>query len=421
MGLFNRMKKQLMEVIEWNDSSKDTIVYKFPLTEREEIMNSSSLVVRPGQVALFVHKGQIADVFSAGTYKLATENIPFLTKLLSLPTGFNSRIKADVYYVNIKQFVGQKWGTQNPVMMRDADFGNVRIRAYGVFGFKVDDPKTFMEEVFGTNEVYKVDDVLSQLKAILVQGISDSIAESKLSVLDLAANYKEFSKHIMECSQKEFNNLGLKITSMVVENISLPEAVEQALDERTKLGVMEDKTGTFTQYQAAQAMRDAAQNPSGGNFAGMGIGLGAGVAMGQNFSEALATENKPRQATKVCKHCGTKLKQGTKFCSECGSKQTENCPKCGAVIGDKDKFCPDCGQALFPTCPKCGAELKKNTKFCPECGERVLETAFETLSKAKEQKVLNKKGMIESELGDINPNSALGKKIIESMDDKKRK
>jgi len=373
MGLFSRMKRQLMEVIEWKDNSRDVIVYKFPLTERDEIMNSSTLVVRPGQVALFVHKGQIADVFSAGSYKLATENIPFLTKLLSLPTGFNSRVKADVYFVNVKQFVGQKWGTQNPVMLRDADFGNIRIRAYGVFGFKVDDAKTFMEEVFSTNEVYKVDDVVVQLKSILVQGMSDAVGESKISALDLASNYKEFSQQIMDCSQKEFNNLGLKLTSMVVENISLPEAVEKALDERTKLGVMEDKMGTFTQYQAAQAMRDAAQNPSGGNFASMGVGLGAGVAMGQNFSEALATENKPRQTQtdKACKKCGAKIKSGAKFCPECGAKQVESCPKCGASITEKDKFCPECGQSLICTCAKCGTELKKNAKFCPECGEKV--------------------------------------------------
>ena len=373
MGLFSKMKRQLMEVIEWKDNSRDVIVYKFPLTERDEIMNSSTLVVRPGQVALFVHKGQIADVFSAGSYKLATENIPFLTKLLSLPTGFNSRVKADVYFVNVKQFVGQKWGTQNPVMLRDADFGNIRIRAYGVFGFKVDDAKTFMEEVFSTNEVYKVDDVVVQLKSILVQGMSDAVGESKISALDLASNYKEFSQQIMDCSQKEFNNLGLKLTSMVVENISLPEAVEKALDERTKLGVMEDKMGTFTQYQAAQAMRDAAQNPSGGNFASMGVGLGAGVAMGQNFSEALATENKPRQSQtdQACKKCGAKIKSGAKFCPECGAKQVESCPKCGASITEKDKFCPECGQSLICTCAKCGTELKKNAKFCPECGEKV--------------------------------------------------
>ncbi len=371
MGLFSRMKRQLMEVIEWKDSSKDILVYRFPLTDRDEIMNSSSLVVRPSQVALFVHKGQVADVFGPGTYKLSTENIPFLTKLLSLPTGFNSRIKAEVYFVNTKQIVGQKWGTQNPVMMRDADFGNVRIRAFGVYSFKVDDAKVFMEEVFGSNEVFKAEDISEQLKPLLVQGVSDSIAESKISALDLAANYKEFSKTITDCTQPEFEKLGLKLVSMVIENISLPTEVEEALDERTKMGVMEDKMGTFTQYQAAKALRDAAQNEGGGNMAGIGVGLGAGVSMGQTFANALTTENKPKEKAETCIKCGAKLKTGAKFCPECGAKQANSCPKCGASISAKDKFCPECGTPLVKTCSKCGATLKAGSKFCPECGEKV--------------------------------------------------
>src|SRR5574344_299425 len=166
MGLFNFIKKQLLKVIEWKDNSKDTIVYHFPITDREEIMTSSTLVVRESQAAIFVHKGKVADVFGPGTYKLQTENIPFLTKLLSLPTGFESPIKADVYYVNTKQFVGQKWGTQNPIMMRDTDFGNIRLRGFGVYSYKVEDPKTFMNEIFGTKEVYTVSDMENQIKPL---------------------------------------------------------------------------------------------------------------------------------------------------------------------------------------------------------------------------------------------------------------
>ena len=149
MGLFNFVKKQLLKVIEWKDSSKDTIVYRFPLTDRDEIMTSSTLVVRESQVAIFVHKGEVADVFEPGTYKLSTENIPFLTKILSLPTGFDSPIKAEVYFVNTKQFVGQKWGTQNPIMMRDSEFGTIRLRGFGVYSFRVSDAKLFMKEVLG--------------------------------------------------------------------------------------------------------------------------------------------------------------------------------------------------------------------------------------------------------------------------------
>lgn len=353
MGLFNFAKKQLLSVIEWNDSTKDTLVYRFPLQKREEIMNSSTLVVRPSQVALFIHKGQICDVFAPGTYKLATENIPLLTKILSLPTGFDSPIKAEVYFINTKQMTGLKWGTQNPIMMRDAEFGNVRLRAYGIYSYKVQDAKKFMEEMFGTNELYTTAEVGEQMRPVIISGFSDAVAESKIGALDLAANYKEFSKSIVTASQPEFEKFGLKLCTLVVENISLPNEVEAALDERTKLGVMEDKMGTYTQYQAAQAMRDAAKNPSGGNLAGLGIGLGAGAEMGAMFGEALASaKNKKREApakpvaTKTCPNCHAEIKSTAKFCPECGTKQStkKHCIHCGAEAKSTAKFCPECGE-----------------------------------------------------------------------------
>ncbi|MBQ9786030.1 MAG: SPFH domain-containing protein, partial [Clostridia bacterium] len=226
MGIFNFFKKQLLKVVEWEDDSKDTIVYRYPLEDRDELMTSSTLVVRESQCAIFMHKGEIADVFGPGTYKLSTENIPFLTKLLSLPAGFESRIKAEIYYVNTKQFIGQKWGTQNPIMMRDDEFGNVRIRGFGVYSFRVTDAKKFMKEIFGTNAVYTVDDVAEQLKPMLIQGITDTLAEAKISALDLAANYREFAGSVMETCQKEFDEYGLSLTKFVIENISLPEEVE---------------------------------------------------------------------------------------------------------------------------------------------------------------------------------------------------
>ena len=370
MGLF-KFRRQLLEVIEWEDNTKDTLVYRYPLTDRDEIMNSSTLIVRPSQVAIFVHKGQVADIFAPGTYKLATENIPFLTKMLSLPTGFNSRIKAEVYFVNTKQINGQKWGTQNPVMMRDEDFGNVRIRAYGIYSFKITDPKLFMEEIFGTNEIYNAESAAEYLRPLIVQGVSDAVAESKISALDLAANYKEFSKNIVDEAQEDFKKIGLKLVSLVIENISLPEEVEKALDERTKLGITREVMGSYTQFQAANAMRDAAKNPSGGNLAGLGVGLGAGTGIGKVFTDNLATEDKPRQSKTVCDKCGAEIKKGAKFCPECGKPQGEVCPKCGATVSKNAKFCPECGASLRNTCKKCGTELKKGAKFCPECGTKV--------------------------------------------------
>lgn len=353
MGLFSFAKKQLLSIIEWNDNSKDTLVYRFKLEKREQIMNSSTLVVRPSQVALFVHKGQVCDVFSPGTYKLATENIPVLTKVLSLPTGFDSPIKAEIYFVNTKQITGNKWGTQNPIMMRDNDFGNVRIRAYGVYSYKVNDPKKFMEEMFGTNASYTASDVAMQMKSVLLQGFSDALGEGKYSALDLAANYKEIGNAVVAQNAEEFSKFGLKLCSVVIENISLPEEVEKALDERTKVGVMEDKVGTFTQLQAAQALRDAAKNPNGGNLAGLGVGLGAGAGIGNVFAEALSSaKDKPKEEKKVA---------------------TKECPSCHASMRATAKFCPECGEKMPTTkhCTNCGTEVKLTAKFCPECGEKL--------------------------------------------------
>lgn len=358
MGLFS--KKQLLKVIEWEDNTKNTVAYRYPLKDRDEIMNSSQLIVRPSQVALFVHKGQICDVFAPGTYKLATENIPILTKLLALPYGFNSPIKAEVYFVNTKQLTGLKWGTQNPIMMRDAEFGNVRIRAFGVYAFKVDNAKKFMEQMLGTNSSFTTEDVAEHIKPLVIQGFSDAVAESKISALDLAANYKEFSERIVEESQKEFDAYGLELTSLVIENISLPKEVEQALDESTKMGVMQNKMGTYMQYQAANAMRDAANNPNGNNLAGLGVGLGAAAGVGQMFSQAMASaQNVPNNNQNQEKPSN--------------AEATKECPSCHAKITGNSKFCPECGAKLPAKrfCPNCGAEVKEGSKFCSECGAKL--------------------------------------------------
>ncbi|MBO5394452.1 MAG: SPFH domain-containing protein [Clostridia bacterium] len=356
MGFF---KKQLLEVIEWTDESKDIIVYRYPQQKREEIMNSSTLVVRPSQTAVFVHKGQIADIFAPGSYKLATENIPFLTKMLSLPTGFDSPIKAEIYFINTKQFTGLKWGTQNPIMMRDADFGNVRLRGYGSYAFKVVNVRAFMEEVFGTNELYKVSDIEEYNRPLIIQGMTDALGEGQVSALDLAANYKEFANKIKEQTNPEFLKLGMKLSSVVIENISLPEEIEKALDERTRLGMLEDRVDTYTKLKAADALGDAAKNEGAGiNFAGIGVGIGAGSTLGQVLSGGVAAATAPAQPQQQTAPKGGKV-----------------CAKCGAHNGARAKFCSECGEKIAASafCPKCGAEVKKNAKFCSECGKKLGE------------------------------------------------
>ena len=239
-----------------------------------------------------------------------------------------------------------------------------------------------MREVFGTNSLYTVESLNQQIKPMVLQGFADAVAESKISALDLAANYREFSQTIVEASKADFDEFGIKLCSVVIENISLPEEVEKALDERTKLGVLSDKMGTYTQYQAANAMRDAANNPNGNNFAGMGVGLGAGVAVGGLMGDALkSAHDTPKEAPKAgkkCVKCGHELASDAKFCPECGTAQpvAKFCSNCGAKVEAGAKFCPECGAKIVQAsakkfCPNCGKEVSGNTKFCPECGTKI--------------------------------------------------
>ncbi len=351
MGLFGFFRRQMLEVIEWLDNDQNTMAYRYPLTKKDEIMNSSSLVVRPGQVAMFVHKGEICDIFTPGTYSLATENIPIITKIMALPTGFNSRIKAEVYFVNTKQINGVKWGTQNPIMIRDDEFGNVRLRSFGVFSFKVQNPRKFMEEAFGTNALFTKDNIVGHLKPAILQTFADSVAESKISALDLASHYSDFSKIIKADCKPHFDNFGLKLSSFIIENISLPEALENALDERSKLGMFSDKMGTYTQMAAAEALKSMAKNEGGaGAFVGMGAGLGTGAGLGSVMGQALASaQDKPKTkkvSKKTCSKCKAEIRSNAKFCPECGElqKKVKHCTSCGAEIKSSAKFCPDCGE-----------------------------------------------------------------------------
>ncbi len=327
MGIFNMIRGQLIDVIEWTNSDRDTMVYKYDM-HGKEIMMGAQLTVREGQTAIFVNEGQLADVFQPGRYELQTSNMPIMTALQAWKFGFNSPFKADVYFVNMTQFLDRKWGTANPVMMRDTEFGMIRLRAFGIYSFRVTDPTTFLKEVFGTASLYSTDGVEGQIKRTLVSGLSDAIAESKIPALDLAANYDELSNYAMQAINPKLAGLGLQLVSFVIENISLPEEVEKAMDRRTSMGVVGD-LNRYTQYQAAEAMREAANNPGG--TAGAGVGMGAGMAMGQMFAQAMGQQQTAaaqpaaapaaqQQGGKFCTECGTRLPDGAKFCSNCGSK-----------------------------------------------------------------------------------------------------
>src|SRR5689334_1998358 len=357
MGIFDRLSPtaQFIEVIEWLDDSANTLLYRFPVKE-QEIKNGAQLIVRESQVAVFVHEGQIADQFPPGRYTIDGGNTPILSKLGAWKYGFNSPFKAEVYFVNTKQFTDLKWGTPNPVMMRDTDFGMVRLRAFGIYTVRVSDPKAFIKEIAGTNARFVTEDIQGQLKRTLVGGFSDALAESKIAALDLASNYDELSKFTRDKLNDEFKTLGLELTKFVIENISLPQEVEAAMDKRTSMGVIGD-VGRYAQFQAADAMRDAAQNPGGG--AGTGVGLGAGFALGNAMAGAM--NNAMSQSNQS-------QSGGAQGAAQAGVP----CPKCGHQNAPGAKFCMECGAKQGPaTCANCQAELTPGAKFCNECGQKV--------------------------------------------------
>ena len=354
--------------IEWTDNSSDTLVYKYPFKNSgREVNRNSSLTVRESQVAIFVHKGKIADVFEPGIYQLDTGILPLLTKLAAWKYAFETPITLEVYFVNTKQFTNIKWGTQNPIMMRDPEFGVIRVRGYGAFAFKVDNPENFLRELFGTNSTFKTSDIKDYAKTMLISALSDALGESRISALDLAGNTLEFNEIVKAKIQDKFNELGLKLTNLFIENMSVPSEVEKAIDERSRLGVLGGATDTMMKMAAADAIRESAKNPGmGGTFASMGVGLGAGSAIGDAFKTAMGNQQQQAQApaqaptaaagaaagagsaagaTKTCPECGNAVPAGAKFCSNCGAKMPEKkfCSNCGAQLAPTAKFCPECG------------------------------------------------------------------------------
>ncbi len=347
MGFFkNMIKGQLIDVIEWIDDSRNVMVHRYDMNGKE-IMMGAQLTVRESQVAIFMNEGQIADVYTPGRHELTTSNMPIMTALKSWKFGFNSPFKADVFFVNTRQFLDLKWGTANPVMMRDAEFGVIRLRAFGIYSFRVKEPVLFLKEVFGTNSLFSVNDVEGQIKRLVVSSLSDAIAESKIPALDLAANYEELGSFSLKSMQPKVQAMGLELTSFIIENVSLPEEVEKVMDRRTSMGVLGDMN-RYTQYQAAEAMREAANNP-GGSMAGIGVGMSAGAMMGQMFNQSVQQQN----------------------VQPAPQAPRSSCISCNAAIAPQAKFCPECGaNQAAPKCKSCGVELTAGTKFCPDCGAK---------------------------------------------------
>jgi membrane protease subunit (stomatin/prohibitin family) len=288
MALMDFIKKQFIDILEWMEAGDGTLAWRYPMEDRE-IQNGASLTVRESQIAVFVNEGKIADAFGPGRYTLTTATLPILTYLKNWDKLFKSPFKSDVYFFSTRQQVDQRWGTTQPVTIRDKDFGAVRLRAFGNYSYRVADPKLFHTEISGTRDSYTVADLDGQLRGLMLQHISDAVASSGVAFLDLAANQVEFAKALMEATAPSFAALGLKLEGVTMQNVSLPEELQKILDQKIGMGMVGGDMGKFMQYQTAQAIPKFAEGAGqgGGGIAGDAMGLGAGVALGQVMAQQL--------------------------------------------------------------------------------------------------------------------------------------
>jgi membrane protease subunit (stomatin/prohibitin family) len=347
MGLGGFFRKQFIDVIQWTEDEPGVLAWRFPMADME-IQNGASLTVRESQKAVFVNEGRVADAFEPGRYTLATSTLPLLTNLMNWDKLFESPFKSDVYFFSTRVQTAQRWGTQNPVTIRDKDFGIVRLRAFGMYSWRLADPVVFMKAMSGTRETYGVADLEPHLKNLVVSRMSEAFAKSQVPFLDMAASTFAVGEAIEAQLAPAFAELGLALESFTVENLSLPEELQKRLDERIGMNMV-GNLGDYARYQAAQSIPIAAANEGG--IAGLGAGLGAGALLGQQMAQALggapaappagvptppAPPSAPPPAgaptdsaagaaggvaTKFCMHCGKAIPRTAKFCPECGGTQ----------------------------------------------------------------------------------------------------
>jgi len=314
--------KQLIDVIQWTETDETLLAYRYPMQDME-IQNGGQLTVRESQMALFVNEGRVADVFGPGLYTLTTRNLPVLTDLMNWDKGFESPFKSDVYFYSLRLRLDQKWGTATPITIRDKEFGAVRLRGYGIYSYRISDPKAFYTNVSGTRDSYYVSDLEGQLRNTIVAKMTDVFAPSEVAFVDMAANQAKLADKIAAGLKPAFAGLGLDLCQFVVENLSLPDELQKVLDQRIGMNMAGDPA-RYAQFQAAQSMPIAAANPGGA--AGAGVGLGAGLAMAQSMMGALkAPAAEPAAAaaadSKFCMDCGGTMPKRAKFCPDCGKPQ----------------------------------------------------------------------------------------------------
>ena len=323
MSILEFLGKQLIDVIQWTETDDNLLAYRYPMQDME-IQNGGRLTVRESQVAVFVNEGRIADVFQPGSYTLTTRNLPVLTDLMNWDKGFVSPFKSDVYFFSTRLRMDQRWGTATPVTIRDKEFGALRLRGYGIYSYRIADPKVFYSNVSGTRDAYYVADLEGQLRNTVVAKMTEAFAPGEVAFLDMAANQSKLADRIAGELKPAFAALGLELAQFILENLSLPEELQKVLDQRIGVAMAGD-LGQYTRFQAAQSLPLAAENPGGA--AGAGVGLGVGLAMAQTIAGAAKAASETPAAAPAAE-------EGAKFCMDCGKS-----------IPRRARFCPDCGKA----------------------------------------------------------------------------
>jgi membrane protease subunit (stomatin/prohibitin family) len=323
MSLRRFLEKQFIDVIQWNEPEEGLLAFRYPIADME-IQNGAQLTVRESQMAAFVNEGRIADVFGPGLHTLNTRNLPLLTNLMNWDKEFQSPFKSEVYFFSTRLQVDQHWGTSNPITIREKEFGAARLRAYGMYSYRISDPRAFFTNVSGTRDTYRTDELEGQLRETIVARLTDVIAPSGLAFLDMAANQAALAEKVVGQLKLSFSALGLSLNSFVIENLSLADELQKVLDQRIGINIAGD-LGRYTTFEVAQSLQAAASNPT--DAAGTGVELGAGLAMAQTLLNTIRTQPPIPAAAPVLVTAADKL-----------------CPQCGHAVSPTAKFCPECGK-----------------------------------------------------------------------------
>jgi len=365
-----------LEVIEWFDESGRELVHRIPQKGSGEIKFGAQLTVRESQAAVFFYKGRAVEAFGPGRHTLKTANIPILTKIASLPWALTSPLRAEVYFANMKVFTNLKWGTRDPVAFKDSELGLVRLRAFGVFNIQILQPLLFINRLVGTQGMYNTEAIEEYLNRVIVSRFNDHMGETIDTILNLPSRYEDLSEGLSGRLEKDFSHFGLGLSHLYINAVTPPPEVQQAIDDRSRMGVFQDMN-KLMQMKAAMAMEKAASAEGG---AGAGMGMGMGVMMPAMFAQYFAAV-KPgggSQESFSCPECGRSLPADAKFCPQCGHQQLVflECAHCGKNLTPNAKFCPRCGRPAdekpsSKVCAKCGGENLPDSVYCNQCGEKL--------------------------------------------------